>query len=115
MLIQSITTGGWYNANFKAAGSEITTTAANGNITFAGGTFEGNQTRTATTAGTGVGEGKITITTGSGNDTVKASAALTGDDGVINTGAGNDTIELVGADAFTITGGAGNDTIKIKC
>lgn len=103
---QSIKTGGWYDANFKAAGSDITTNATTGSITFEGGTFGGNQTISATTT-----TGNISITTGSGND--KVTVISTSGIGTVNTGAGDDTIITTNAGAVTITAGAGNDTITL--
>jgi hypothetical protein len=107
---QSITTGGWFDANFKAAGVTLTSTTSTGNITLAAGSFTGNMTVVATTVGTTAGEGGINITTGTGNDKITVTNATAGDNSVINTGAGNDTI-IGGADADSITGGAGADTL----
>lgn len=106
---QSITTGGWFNANFLT-GATITTTTSTGDVTLDASTFTGPLTVVATEAGTGAGEGKLTITTGSGNDSVTVTTAAAGDNDVINLGAGNDT--FVGSlDAETVTGGRGQDTM----
>lgn len=107
---QSITTGGWFDANFKTAGVTVTSTTTTGNITLAAGSFTGNMTVSATTVGTQAGEGGINITTGTGNDKVTVISVTAGDNSVIITGAGNDTI-IGGADADSITGGAGADTL----
>jgi len=115
----NITTGGWYDASFKAAGSDLTITNndVGSAVSFTGGTFTGNQTLTLTTEAT---TATTSVLTGSGNDVVKvnATAATTGDI-TINTGAGNDTIELTVSAALaagqsaTINGGAGKDAITI--
>jgi hypothetical protein len=107
---QSITTGGWFDANFKAAGATITTTSTDGNITIAAGSFTGNLTLVVTTADTaGANAGIVTITTGTGNDKVTVSDTGSAA-GTIATGAGNDTI-VGGGVVETITGGTGADTI----
>ena len=128
---QSITTGGWFDANFKTGGATLTTTSTTGNIsvtessfsgtnavtatsstgtiTISGGT--GNQTITATSVGTAAGEGTQTITTLGGNDTVTSvSAVANTTTNVISTGAGNDTI-VAGLGKDLITGGTGTDTM----
>lgn len=104
---QSITTGGWFDAGFKAAGVTLTTTTTTGAVAIAAGSFTGNLTVSATT---GTVTGSNTITTGSGNDTVTlVNTSVTGAN-TISTGAGNDTI--VGSAAVeTITGGTGADTM----
>ena len=107
---QSITTGGWFDANFKAAGATLTTTSTDGNVTIAAGSFTGALTLVVTTADTaGSNAGIVTITTGSGNDTVTVSDTGSAA-GTISTGAGTDTI-TGGAVVETITGGTGADVI----
>ena len=107
---QSITTGGWFDANFKASGATITTTSSDGNITIASGSFTGNLTLVVTTADTAdANAGIVTIQTGSGNDNVTVSDTGSAA-GTIATGAGDDTI-VAGGVVETITGGAGADSI----
>jgi len=128
---QSITTGGFFDTNFKTVGSTLTTTSSTGAIvvdqssftgtnavtatsttgviTISGGS--GNNTITATSVGTGAGEGTQTITTLGGNDTVTSTSAVANTTtNVINTGAGIDTI-VAGLGKDSITGGTGVDTM----
>jgi hypothetical protein len=113
----SVTTGGWYDGNFKAAGMDMTILAADDAVSFTGGTFSGNQKLTVTTT---TATKDTAILTGSGNDTVKVTAnSLTTGDITVSTGAGDDSIEIdvsnalaVGA-VIAINGGAGKDTIKL--
>jgi hypothetical protein len=128
---QSITTGGWFDANFKDAGATFTTTSTTGNVTEVLGSFTGALTSTvststgtititgsagantisATSVGTGADLGTQTITTYGGNDTVTSvSAAANTTTNVISTGAGDDTI-VAGVGKDSITGGTGTDTI----
>lgn len=116
----SITTGGWYDASFKAAGSDVSITAAGtAGVSFTGGTFSGNQTLTISTA---ANTQNVAVLTGSGNDTVKITAtAVTTGDITVATGVGSDAIEvdfgasstLVTGAVVTLNGGAGKDTIKL--
>jgi Ca2+-binding RTX toxin-like protein len=105
----SVTTGGWFDKAFATNGAELTATTTTGNLTVDASTFTGNLKVTATSVGTGA-NGAVSVTTGSGNDTVVVSNVTAGTDGVIVTGAGNDTI-TGGGDADTITAGTGTDTI----
>ncbi|WP_186424465.1 hypothetical protein [Pannonibacter sp. I15F10I1] len=113
----SVTTGGWYDGNFKSAGSEIEVTAGGKSaVTFAGGTFSGAQKLTVTTSADAQ---DVSVLTGSGNDTVKVVAtALTTGDISVNTGAGTDSIEIevsaavAAGSVISVNGGAGKDTIK---
>jgi Ca2+-binding RTX toxin-like protein len=105
----SVTTGGWFDKAFATIGAELTATTTTGNLTVDASTFTGNLKVTATSVGTGA-NGAVSVTTGSGNDTVVVSNVTAGTDGVIVTGAGNDTI-TGGGDADTITAGTGTDTI----
>ena len=108
---QSITTGGWFDAGFKAAGATLTTTTTTGTVDISAGSFTGALTVNATTAGGAPGEGTQTITTGSGNDIVTSvSDVLNTTTNVISTGAGNDTI-VAGLGKDLITGGTGADTM----
>jgi S-layer protein len=128
---QSITTGGFFDTNFKTAGSTLTTTSTTGAIvvdqssfsgtnavtassttgaiTIRGGSGNNTITATSTDAGGG-GIGVITIVTLGGNDVVTVTTAATTITSTISTGAGNDTI--VGSlGVETITGGTGADTM----
>ena len=128
---QSITTGGFFDNNFKTAGATLTTvastgaivvdqssfsgtsavtaTSSTGVITISGGS--GNNTITATSVGTAAGEGLQTITTLGGNDVVTSvSDVRNTTTNAINTGAGNDTI-VAGLGKDLITGGTGVDTM----
>jgi hypothetical protein len=128
---QSITTGGFFDNNFKTAGATLTTVASTGAIVVDQGTFSGtnavtatsstgvitisggtgNTTITATSVGTAAGEGLQTITTLGGNDVVNSvSDVRNTTTNVINTGAGNDTI-VAGLGKDSITGGTGVDTM----
>lgn len=113
----NVTTGGWYDGNFKAGGMDLTVFAADDAVSFTGGTFSGNQKLTVTTTTL---TKDTAILTGSGNDTVKVAANdLTTGDITVSTGAGDDSIEIdvsaaLDADAvIAINGGAGKDTIKL--
>lgn len=129
---QSITTGGFFDTNFKTVGATLTTVSTTGAIVVDESTFSGtnavvassttgaitisggsgNNTITATTtdAPGGAGIGVITITTLGGNDVVTVTTAATTITSAISTGAGNDTI--VGSlGVETITGGTGVDTM----
>ena len=127
----TVTTGGWYDASFKAAGSDLTIKAENGDaVSFTGGTFSGVQKLTVDTASDGATTAdNVTVLTGSGNDTVTVTAsswvghATTNGAISIATGAGNDTISLTtgtllaNANAgklIEITGGTGADTITVS-
>lgn len=110
---QSITTGGWFDAAFKASGVDLTTTSSDGNITIDMTSFTGAAKITATSVGTGAGKGALSIQTGSGNDEITASAASAGDAGTIKTFDGNDKITTASTEAFDLTGGKGNDTITL--
>lgn len=106
---QSITTGGWFEAGFKAAGVDLTTTSTTGAIGITMSSFTGNATISATSADAG-GAGVITIATGTGNDKVTVASNAATITNTVSTGAGNDTI-IGGAGVETITGGAGADTM----
>ena len=133
---QSIQTGGWFDAAFKASGVDLTTTSTTGTITIDMTSFtgaakltttstDGNQTILTGTDGgndtiTAVaGKGNVTVSTGAGDDVVSVTTAGTGaGEGAITitTGAGNDTITVVNAaagDGATITAGAGADKITL--
>ena len=127
---QSITTGGFFDANFKAAGATLTTTSTTGAIVIDESTFSGantvvatsstgaitinggsgNQTITATSVSAGGATGVITITTLAGNDLVTVASDAATITNTINTGAGNDTV-VGGLGVETITGGTGIDTL----
>lgn len=125
----SITTGGFYDSNFKGAAATLTVTSTAGNTTIDESTSSGVTTIAVTTT-----TGAITISGGAGNQTITTnSAAVTGNVSittlggndlitvatltsvsagpiVLSAGAGNDTIVSAGA-AATITGGTGADTM----
>lgn len=113
---ETITTGGWYDTNFKTTGADLTITAGAEAVNFGGGTFTGAQKLTVTTA---ANTGDTTLTTGSGADTVTVTAkSVTSGDIIIKSGAGNDVIDLTVANTLasgavvSIDAGAGKDTIK---
>jgi len=110
---QSIQTGGWFDAAFKASGVDLTTTASTGNITIDMTSFTGAAKLSVTTVGTGTTEGAISVQTGSGNDDVTVSAAAAGGAGEVKTFDGNDKITTASTEAFAITAGKGNDTIVL--
>ena len=109
----SFTTGGFYNSIFAAGGSEVTLLGADTDvITFTGNTFTGDQKVTVTSLGLGNAASEdISVTTGSGSDTVTVTAASwVGAAGAasnitINTGAGADTISLTTGDLLATTTG----------
>ena len=116
----SITSGGFFDSNFKANGVTITAgDSTNAQINTVNlGTFTGNATVSLTA--TGATTQNQTISTGSGNDTVTLLASgTTSGAHTIATGAGNDTINVTIAGAtittgsVTINGGAGQDNITI--
>ena len=107
---QSITTGGWFDAAFKANGVDLTTNATIGNITIDMTSFSGNAKITATTVGTAAAEGVVSIQTGSGADTVTVTDGTTSNAATISTFDGNDTI-VGGVNDETITGGKGMDVM----
>ena len=100
----SITTGGWYDAAFKASGSNLSILVADGDTaTFAGGTFSGAQTLSVTTAADGATTAdNVTVQTGSGADTVTVTASS--------------WVGATGGSAavMTVTTGAGNDSINVS-
>lgn len=110
---QSITTGGWFDAAFKANGVNLTTTSSTGNITIDMTSFTGAATVSATSVGTAGGQGALSIQTGSGADTITVSAATAGDAGTVKTFDGNDKITTASTEAFDLTGGKGNDTLVL--
>ncbi len=110
---QSIQTGGWFDAAFKASGVDLTTTASTGNITIDMTSFTGAAKLNVTTVGTAGAEGTISVQTGSGNDDVTVSAAAAGGAGTVSTFDGNDKITTASTEAFAITAGKGNDTIVL--
>jgi hypothetical protein len=107
---QSITTGGFFDAAFKANGIDLTTTSTTGTITVDMTSFTGAAKITATTADGGAGGSATSIQTGAGADTVTSTATATTAAGTISTFDGNDTI-VDGVNDTTITGGKGQDTM----
>ena len=116
----SVTSGGFFDTNFKTAGVTLTLgDATNAQVNTVNlSTFTGAATvsLTATAASTQV----QTISTGAGNDTVTLiNTGLTTAASVVSTGGGNDTINVTisGTTAttgsVTINGGSGQDTITI--
>ena len=109
---QSITTGGFFDSNFKTAGVTLTSTSSTGAITIGAGTFSGNMTVTTTSVGTGAAEGRTTITTGTGNDLITVNLANSSTTNAVVAGAGNDTIvHASGTGSFSFNGGTGADTM----
>jgi len=126
---QSIQTGGWFDAAFKASGVDLTTTATSGNITIDMTSFTGAATlsttstltsivdiKTGTTGGNdkvtvSAATGTVSVVTAAGDDTV--SVTTTAGNQTISTGAGNDTITVVAGTTNTITAGAGADKITL--
>ena len=110
---QTITTGGWFDGAFKAAGVDLTTTTAKGTVTIDMTSFTGAAKLSVTTVGTGTTEGQINVQTGSGADNVTVSAAAAGGAGTVKTFDGNDKITTASTEAFDLTGGKGNDTLVL--
>jgi hypothetical protein len=116
----SITSGGFFDTNFKTAGVTLTLgDAMNAQVNTVDLTSFSGAATVALTATAATTQAQ-TITTGSGADTVTLLAAgTTSAAHVISTGAGNDTINVTVAGAtvttgtVTINGGAGKDTITI--
>lgn len=107
---QTITTGGFFDTNWKTNGIDLTTTTTTGDVAIDMTSFTGAAKLSVTTAGTTGGEGAINVQTGTGADDVTVSAAAAGDAGTVKTYAGNDKITTAGTEAFTLIGGAGDDT-----
>jgi hypothetical protein len=131
----TFTTGGFFDAKFP---DSVTVNITNGDgtktagvTTYAGSTYTGDLTLTVTSSVEGNATGEdITVTTGSGSDTVTVSlpkfvgstTAIASGSVVINTGAGADTITFTqgGATAANTTGiysidaGTGADTVTIS-
>lgn len=113
----SLTTGGFFDNNFKTSGLDLTLSALNGKATtVTASTFTGALTVTATNA-TGAA---TTIVTGTGADkvTVTNAGTATTDIITVQTGAGADTITInsgaTGANAtIVVDGGAGADVINL--
>jgi hypothetical protein len=112
---QSIVTGGFFDAAFKATGIDLTTTSTDGTVTVDMTSFSGNATLTVTTAAATANTalGIIDIQTGAGADVISVTAGSNGGTGLISTFDGNDTITTAGTEAFTLTGGKGNDTYNL--
>jgi len=126
----SITTGGFFDTN-NSGNTNTTITAAsiaNGSTyTLSAGTFTGKLTNAVTTASDGATTAdNVTITTGSGNDSVTVTAAsfvsVAGANTgyiTVSTGTGDDTISVTTstllasttASPVSITGGKGADSI----
>lgn len=126
----SITSGGFFDTNFKTSGVTLTaaSVANDTTATVAMSTFTGNATVSVTTGADGATTAdNVAITTGSGVDTVTVAAAswvghaTTDGSLTIATGAGADTITLTtgtllanaGASLIQITGGTGADAITV--
>lgn len=107
---QSIQTGGWFDAAFKANGVNLETTSSTGAITIDMTSFTGAATLKATSVSAGAATGVINIQTGSGADKVTVASDAATITNVISTFDGNDTI-VGGLGVETITGGKGADTI----
>lgn len=124
----SFASGGFFDANFKAAGVTLTTgnTADGATQTIDLSSFTGATKLVSTTAGDGASTAdNVAITTGSGADNVTVTAASwVGAAGAagslsVTTGQGDDTISVTtgtllavtGTNAVTINAGAGADKI----
>lgn len=113
----SVTTGGWFDAGFKAAGVDYTATVGVEVASIDMNTFTGKATISLTTGAT---THATTVRTGSGDDTVTIAAAST-TSGVITvaTGAGNDTITVTdgtantASDTLIINAGTGADVVTL--
>lgn len=105
---QNITTGGFFNIAFQAAGVDLTTTSSTGNIVIDMNSFTGATTLASTTAA-----GNSTITTGTGSAIATVTTTSTTGNAVITTGTGADVIAITasGAAAHIVISGAGDDTI----
>ena len=129
---QSITTGGFFDTNFKTGGVDLTTASTTGAIAVDMNTFSGAAKVTATsttgnvaiTTGTTGGvatvttsttTGKAEVTTGSADDVVSVTSSGISAANVISTGAGNDTIKVttLANSTSSITGGKGADKITL--
>ncbi len=116
----AITSGGFFDTNFKAAGATLTLgDATNAQVNTVDLTSFSGAATVALTATAATTQAQ-TITTGSGADTVTLLAAGTTTGAhTISTGAGNDTINVTIAGAtittgsVTINAGAGKDAITI--
>lgn len=127
----AITSGGFFDTNFKTGGITLTaaSVADNQTASIALSTFTGNATIALTTAGVGdTVNDNVDVSTGSGNDTITVTAAswvghaTTNGHIVISGGAGTDTIALTtgtllaNANAGELTqikGGQGADAITV--
>lgn len=111
---QSIQTGGWFDAAFKANGVDLTTVSTTGTIDIDMTSFSGAATLTTTST-----TGNQTIQTGTTGGNDKITAVATTGNVTVSTGAGDDVVSVTtvgtagGEGAITITTGAGNDTITI--
>jgi hypothetical protein len=121
----SITSGGFFDSNFRTNGVTISDTAFG--VTGGGSaatatvnlnTFTGNATVTLTqnAAGDSNVADQFVVTTGTGNDTINLTTTLAlTTANTVTTGAGNDTVTLtnaaLGAGSITVNLGSGNDTI----
>ena len=94
--VSSITTGGFFDTNFKTAGVTFTNAAADANTTIDATSFTGAATMTITQTGAGAVGDVYTLKSGSGNDTItlKTALAITATTGLINSGDGNDTVSI---------------------
>jgi hypothetical protein len=110
---QTITTGGFFDTNWKTNGIDLTTTTTTGDVTIDMTSFTGAAKISATSVAAAAGDGVIDIQTGSGADDVTVSADATGTAtgaGTVKTYGGNDKITTANDQAFTLVGGAGDDT-----
>lgn len=109
----AITTGGFFDSNYKAAGAEFTlgeiTTGAARSLDAS--SFTGNLKVTVSNNGAG---NVSTVKTGAGNDTITLTqgATVNTKTHVVEAGLGNDTITAKNA-LVSITGGKGADVIDI--
>jgi hypothetical protein len=122
--VTNVTTGGFFDANFKASGVTFTNTTADaGAIVFDASSFTGKVTDVITqTAGGGAVTDSYNLKTGSADDTITltlAKALTSTAANVIQTNGGNDTVNIIAlalnaAGEININLGSGNDIFNLN-
>lgn len=116
----SVTTGGFFDTNFKSAGVTFTDTAWAGATaqSIDATTFTGKVTANITQSDADTGA-SVVMKSGSANDTIviTTGGALTATTNLVNSNAGDDTVTLNlaalnAAGKFTVNLGAGNDILN---